>query len=153
MDTLVPDSPDVLTSNAGWNTKRNLDFLRKIISQLQSVGIRTSIFVDTNIENISYAAETGTQRVELYTEPYAENYFENREKAIEPFVIAAELAVKHGLELNAGHDLNLDNLRYFNENISGLSEVSIGHALISDALYLGLENTINLYKRSLRKRG
>lgn len=148
--TLVPDPPDVLTSNSGWQIKKNMKFLKETIRLLKSYGIRTSIFVDTDLENIKYAAETGTDRVELYTEPYAANFITNKLAAIEPFIKAAEQAVKTGLELNAGHDLNLDNLSFFKNNIPGLAEVSIGHALISDALYLGLENTINLYKRALR---
>ncbi|HXK81523.1 MAG TPA: pyridoxine 5'-phosphate synthase [Bacteroidales bacterium] len=148
--TLVPDPPDVLTSNSGWQITKNMKFLKETIRLLKSYGIRTSIFVDTDLENIKYAAETGTDRVELYTEPYAANFITNKLAAIEPFIKAAEQAVKTGLELNAGHDLNLDNLSFFKNNIPGLAEVSIGHALISDALYLGLENTINLYKRALR---
>ena len=147
--TLVPDPPDVLTSNAGWDTKKNLDFLKKIINNFHGYGIRTSIFVDTNLENIKYAKETGTDRVELYTEPYAANYFVNREKAIVDFVKAANYANDLGLELNAGHDLNLDNLNYFISQIPFIKEVSIGHALISDALYLGLENVIQLYLREI----
>lgn len=148
--TLVPDPPDVLTSNSGWQITKNMKFLKETIRLLKSYGIRTSIFVDTDLENIKYAAETGTDRVELYTEPYAANFITNKLAAIEPFIKAAEQAVKTGLELNAGHDLNLDNLSFFKNNIPGLAEVSIGHALISDTLYLGLENTINLYKRALR---
>lgn len=147
--TLVPDPPDALTSNAGWDTVTNKNLLKSIITELKQVGIRTSIFVDTNIENIKGALATGTDRIELYTEPYAANYNINREAAITPFVIAAEKAHKLGLGINAGHDLSLENLRYFAENIPNLKEVSIGHALISDALYLGLENTIQLYKRCL----
>jgi pyridoxine 5-phosphate synthase len=148
--TLVPDSPDVITSNAGWQVRDNMSFLKDIIKRLHSYGIRTSIFVDTDLDNIKYAAESGTDRIELYTEPYVANFKTNREKAIKPFIEAAEKAIECGLGINAGHDLNLDNLTYFNKNIPGLNEVSIGHALISDAIYLGLENTINLYKRALR---
>lgn len=148
--TLVPDPPDALTSNAGWDTIKNKDFLKDVISRFQSVGIRTSIFIETDNELIKNAAETGTDRVELYTEPYAANYSINKEKAIEPFIKAAKTAVSVGLGLNAGHDLNLENLKYFNQNIPGLLEVSIGHALISDALYLGLENTIQMYLRELK---
>src|SRR6056297_846733 len=140
--TLVPDPPDALTSNAGWDTIKHKEFLKKIISRFQAKGIRTSIFVETNIELIKNAKETGTDRVELYTEPYAANFSATRKKAIAPFIKAAEVANNVELGLNAGHDLNLDNLKYFNQNIPGLSEVSIGHALISDALYYGLENTI-----------
>lgn len=147
--TLVPDAENVLTSNAGWNTKRNKEYLQKICKVFKDAGIRVSIFVDPVVEMIQYAAETGCDRVELYTEAYARNYFENREKAIEPYFMAAQEAVKCGLGLNAGHDLNLDNLKYFAETIPGLLEVSIGHALISDALYMGLENTIAAYRREL----
>jgi len=149
--TLVPDPPGAITSNAGWDTKANLLFLKDIVSILREAGIRTSIFVDPNPENIEYAAKTGTDRIELYTEPYARNYPVNPEKAIAPYIIAAETAKASGLEINAGHDLNLDNLRYLSENIPYLAEVSIGHALISDALYYGLENTIQMYKRLLVK--
>ncbi|PVX52347.1 pyridoxine 5'-phosphate synthase [Balneicella halophila] len=148
--TLVPDPPDVLTSNAGWDTVADRDKLKEIISELKKSGIRTSIFVDTQLENIRGALDTGTDRIELYTEPYANEYSTNRDKAIAPFVKAAELANSLGLEINAGHDLNLENLAFFNENIPNLKEVSIGHALISDALYLGLENAIQLYKRCLK---
>jgi pyridoxine 5-phosphate synthase len=148
--TLVPDPPGVLTSNQGWNTIENKEFLVNVIKEFQSNGIRTSIFIETDLENIKHAKDTGTDRVELYTEPYASNYHKNREQAIEPFIKAAETALEVGLELNAGHDLNLDNLHYFSENIPGLKEVSIGHALISDALYYGLENTIQLYLRKLK---
>jgi len=148
--TLVPDPPDALTSNAGWDTINNKQFLKEVISRFHSDGIRTSIFIETNSELIKNAADTGTDRVELYTEPYAANFDQNKERAIASFVMAAEVANKIGLGLNAGHDLNLDNLKYFNQNIPGLLEVSIGHALISDALYLGLENTIQLYLRELK---
>ena len=147
--TLVPDAENVLTSNAGWDTKRNKEYLQKICKVFKDAGIRVSIFVDPVVEMIQYAAETGCDRVELYTEAYARNYFENREKAIEPYFMAAQEAVKCGLGLNAGHDLNLDNLKYFAETIPGLLEVSIGHALICDALYMGLENTIAAYRREL----
>lgn len=148
--TLVPDPPDALTSNAGWNTIENKEFLKKVIAKFQAKGIRTSIFIETDIELIKNAKDTGTDRVELYTEPYAANFSDNSEKAIEPFIRAAEVANKLELGLNAGHDLNLDNLKYFNHNIPGLLEVSIGHALISDALYYGLENTIQMYLRELK---
>jgi pyridoxine 5-phosphate synthase len=147
--TLVPDAPDAITSNAGWDTVKNFDFLKDIVAELQEEGIRVSIFVDTNLKNIEYASLTGTDRVELYTEPYAREYSTNREKAIAPFIEAAQLAKKLGLGLNAGHDLNLHNLRYLHENIPWLDEVSIGHALISDALYFGLEQTIKQYKNQL----
>jgi len=148
--TLVPDSPDVLTSNSGWDTKKNKLFLKKIIAIFKNHGIRTSIFVDTNSENIINAAETGTDRIELYTEPYFVNYNIDKIKAIEPFVKAAQIASKIGLGINAGHDLNLENLRFFKNNIDNLLEVSIGHALICDALYFGMENTIQMYLRSLK---
>jgi pyridoxine 5-phosphate synthase len=148
--TLVPDAHDALTSNAGWDTKTHQDFLKEIVSGFQQAGIRVSIFVDTNPANIEYAAKTGTDRVELYTEPYATMYPENKEKAIAPFVEAAKLARKLGLGLNAGHDLSLENLKYFHTLIPWVDEVSIGHALISDALYFGLENTIKQYKDQLR---
>lgn len=147
--TLVPDPPGVLTSNAGWDTLKNLDFLREVIAEFHSHGIRTSIFIETDARMIEHAAKTGTDRVELYTESYASNYSQGREDAIRDFVVAAEVAGKVGLGLNAGHDLSLENLKYFAENIPGLLEVSIGHALISDALYFGLENTIQMYLRQL----
>ncbi len=143
--TLVPDAPDAITSNSGWPISENLAFLKNVITELKREGIRTSVFIDTDVENIENAVNTGTDRIELYTEPYARYYPENREKAIEPFVKAAERANSVGLAINAGHDLNLDNLKYFHDNIPELSEVSIGHALISDALYFGLEKTIGLY--------
>jgi len=148
--TLVPDPPDALTSNAGWDTIKNKSFLKDIISGFHEKGIRTSIFIDTKPENIMNAPETGTDRIELYTEPYADAFHKNKEQAIEPFVKAANLATECGLGLNAGHDLNLDNLNYFYKNINNLLEVSIGHALISDAIYYGLENTIQMYKRLLK---
>ncbi len=147
--TLVPDAPDVLTSNAGWDTKKHFRFLKDVIYDFHKLGIRTSIFVDTDFDNIKYAKETGTDRVELYTEPYAANYYNNRDSAIADFVKAANYANSIGLELNAGHDLNLDNLNFFISKIPFIKEVSIGHALISDALYFGLENTIQLYLREI----
>jgi pyridoxine 5-phosphate synthase len=147
--TLVPDPPGAITSNAGWDTIKNRSFLTDIIAMLTENGIRSSIFIDTNPDNIETASLTGTNRVELYTEPYAHNFPANPEKAIEPFIKAAILARDSGLDLNAGHDLNLDNLKYFHSNIPWIKEVSIGHALISDALYFGLENTIQMYKREL----
>jgi pyridoxine 5-phosphate synthase len=147
--TLVPDPPDAITSNAGWDTKKNTSLLKEIIAQFQSAHIRTSIFVDPVDEMIEYSKETGTDRVELYTEAYAKNYSANREEAIFHYANAAKVANKLSIGLNAGHDLSLENLQYFNENIPGLLEVSIGHALISDALYYGLENTIQLYLRQL----
>jgi pyridoxine 5-phosphate synthase len=147
--TLVPDPHDAITSNAGWNTLKYRIFLSDIVSTFRKEGIRTSLFVDTDPVNIENAALTGTDRVELYTEPYATGFGLNASEAVEPFIRAAEIARKAGLGLNAGHDLNLDNLRYFHQNIPWIEEVSIGHALISDALYLGLENTIQMYKRQL----
>jgi pyridoxine 5-phosphate synthase len=147
--TLVPDAHDAITSNAGWDTYRNKDLLTDIISTFRKQGIRTSLFVDTNPVNIENAVLTGTDRVELYTEPYASGFGQNRLKAVEPFIRAAEIAREGGLRLNAGHDLNLDNLKYFHQSIPWIDEVSIGHALISDALYLGLENSIQMYKRQL----
>ncbi len=147
--TLVPDPHNAITSNAGWDTLKYNVFLTDIVSTFRNAGIRTSLFVDTNPVNIEYAASTGTDRVELYTEPYAKEFGLNAIDAIGPFIRAAEIAREAGLGLNAGHDLNLDNLRYFSQNIPWLEEVSIGHALISDALYLGLENTIQMYKRQL----
>lgn len=147
--TLVPDPPNALTSNAGWNTIKHIDFLKDVIAEIKSHGVRTSIFIETNEEMIFRAAESGTDRIELYTEPYAANYPHNREEAIAPFIKAAHAANKAGLGLNAGHDLSLENLKFFAENIPHLLEVSIGHALISDALYFGLENTIQLYLREL----
>lgn len=147
--TLVPDPHDAITSNAGWDTLKNRKFLTDIVSTFRKEGIRTSLFVDTNHINIENAALTGTDRIELYTEPYATEFTQNAIEAIAPFINAAEIARTAGLGLNAGHDLNLENLRYFHQNIPWLDEVSIGHALISDALYLGLENTIQMYKRQL----
>lgn len=147
--TLVPDPPHVLTSNAGWDTKKNLDLLTDLSAQFRDLGIRSSIFVDTDLQNIEYAAKSGVDRIELYTGPFAENYTKDPEAAIKNYVTASNLATELGLGINAGHDLSLDNLRFFDEKIVGLMEVSIGHALISDALYYGLENTIQMYKRLL----
>ncbi len=148
--TLVPDPPDAITSNAGWDTIKNQNFLREVIAAFKEDAIRVSIFIDTNCKNIEAAAQTGTDRVELYTEPYAVNYLTDREEAIAPFIAAAECARDLGLELNAGHDLSLENLAYFSSNIPWIKEVSIGHALISDALYYGLEETIKKYKNQLK---
>jgi pyridoxine 5-phosphate synthase len=148
--TLVPDPPGVLTSNAGWDTISNQNFLTEIIAEFHRHRIRTSVFIETDEKMIRNAARTGTDRVELYTESYAKEYPVNRESAIRPFINAAAIASEVGLGLNAGHDLNLDNLKYFHQNIMGLLEVSIGHALICDALYFGLENTIQLYLRQLK---
>ena len=148
--TLVPDPPGALTSSAGWDTVKNMEFLKKTIFGLKSHGIRTSVFIGTNLDFIFAAAKTGTDRIELYTEPYASKYPLDRQEAIEDFIRAAEAANQVGLGINAGHDLSLENLKYFSDNIPGLLEVSIGHALISDALYFGLENTIQMYKRQLK---
>ncbi len=147
--TLVPDKHDAITSNAGWDTLRNRSFLTDIVSTFKREGIRTSLFVDTKPVNIENAATTGADRIELYTEPYASGFSSNAAEAIEPFIKAAVFARDLGMGINAGHDLNLDNLNYFHKNIPWILEVSIGHALISDALYLGLENTIQMYKRQL----
>jgi pyridoxine 5-phosphate synthase len=147
--TLVPDPPEALTSAEGWDTRKNKNFLVEIIKRLKGYGCRTSIFINTDINLIRYAAETGTDRIELYTEPYASGFQSDREKAISPFIKAAIAAKNEGLGINAGHDLSMENLNYFADNIPGLLEVSIGHALISDALYLGLENSIQMYKRLL----
>lgn len=143
--TLVPDPPGVLTSSAGWDTVENLDFLRSIVSQLKEKGIRVSIFVAADPTMVEHAAMAGADRVELYTEPYASTYSQNREEAIRPFIAAAQKAKEMGLGLNAGHDLSLENLAYLCQEIPTIDEVSIGHALIADALYLGLEETIRRY--------
>lgn len=148
--TLVPDESGQITSNHGWNTIAHKDYLSAMIKVFKAAGIRTSIFVDPLIEMVEGAVDTGTDRIELYTQSYAEEYHDNREKAIEPYVSAAEVAINNDLELNAGHDLDLHNLKYFAANIPGLKEVSIGHALISDALYIGFENAIQLYQRQLK---
>lgn len=143
--TLVPDAPDALTSSAGWDTKNNLGKLQELVGKFKEAGIRTSIFVDANPEMVAYAAQTGTDRIELYTEPYASAYVADREAAIAPFVEAANEALRHGLDVNAGHDLSLVNLAFFIERIPFVKEVSIGHQLICDALYLGLEETVKQY--------
>ncbi len=148
--TLVPDDPDQLTSDHGWDTKKHKSFLTDVIGRFKEAGIRTSIFVDPDTEMIEHAVATGTDRVELYTEGYAAGFKTDPEKTIRPFVEAAVKAREVGLELNAGHDLNLDNLHFFAQNIPWVKEVSIGHALIADALYYGLQNTIQLYLRALR---
>ncbi|HPT11750.1 MAG TPA: pyridoxine 5'-phosphate synthase [Bacteroidales bacterium] len=148
--TLVPDAHDAITSNAGWDTVKYQSFLKDIVARLKESGIRSSIFVGTDPRMIEYAALTGADRVELYTEPYASLYHENREVAIAPFLQAAKIARELNLGINAGHDLDLYNLGYLHENIPWLAEVSIGHALIADALYFGLENTIQLYKKELK---
>lgn len=148
--TLVPDAPDQITSNCGWDTKTHQAFLTELMDTFGEAGIRTSIFVGTDLELIEYAAKTGADRVELYTEPYASLYPKNPEAAVAPFIEAAERVHKLGMGLNAGHDLSLVNLKYFHDNILWLDEVSIGHALICDALYLGLKKTIEEYKNCLR---
>ncbi|MFO7873882.1 MAG: pyridoxine 5'-phosphate synthase [Bacteroidales bacterium] len=148
--TLVPDPPDALTSSAGWNTVKYRSLLTDVIAELQAHGIRTSVFMETDPELISKAALVGTDRIELYTEPYAAAYHADRAAAVAPFVAAAGVAHEAGLGLNAGHDLNLDNLSWFAEKVPHLEEVSIGHALIADALYYGLQNTIQLYLRCIQ---
>ena len=148
--TLVPDTPEAITSNAGWKVNEHLDFLKELVEVFKSHQIRTSLFVDTAWDNIENAAKTGVDRVELYTEPYASSFAKNKEDAVEPFVKAASLAQKTGLSVNAGHDLSLENLGYFASRIPWLKEVSIGHALICDALYYGLETTISLYRNCLK---
>ena len=147
--TLVPDAPDQITSNHGWDTVTNFEFLNEVIGVFREAGVRTSVFVDPDAVMVEYAAKAGTDRVELYTEPYASGYKVDREKAIAPYIVAAETANHLGLGLNAGHDLSLENLAFFAERIPHLDEVSIGHALICDALYLGLEETIRRYKECL----
>ena len=149
--TLVPDTEGQLTSDHGWDTIAHKDYLVDTITVFKNAGIRVSIFVDPDIKMVTGAKETGTDRIELYTEAYAKKYTANKEDAIEPYVAAAKKANDLGLGINAGHDLDLHNLKYFSENIPGLLEVSIGHALICDAIYLGLENAVQLYKRQLKK--
>ena len=149
--TLVPDADNAITSNAGWDCEKNLDFLKSVIAEFKNAGIRTSIFLDPNPEMVKFAAETGADRIELYTEAYAKYYTVNKEDAIKDYVETAKEAEKFGLGVNAGHDLSLENLKYFAEKIPNLLEVSIGHALISEALYLGLENTIQAYLKRLAK--
>jgi pyridoxine 5-phosphate synthase len=147
--TLVPDPPDAITSNAGWDTLTHEKFLTEVISTFRQAGIRTSVFIETDAKLIENAAKTGTDRVELYTESYARNYSCDKKVAVLPFSEASLVAKSCGLGLNAGHDLNLNNLKYFADHMTGLLEVSIGHALICDALYYGLENTIQMYLRQL----
>ena len=148
--TLVPDADGQITSNHGWDTVKHAAYLKEMVTMFKSAGIRVSIFVDPVVEMIEAAALTGTDRIELYTEAYAHNYYDNREKAVLPYVAAAHKANELGLGINAGHDLDLHILKYFAQSIPGLLEVSIGHALISDALYLGLENTIQMYLQQLK---
>ena len=147
--TLVPDADNAITSNAGWDCKTHLDILTDIIAEFKNAGIRTSIFLDPDPAIVEYAAKTGTDRIELYTEAYATNYPKDKEAAIKPYYETALKATEFGLGINAGHDLSLDNLKYFADKIPNLLEVSIGHALISEALYLGLENTIQSYLKRL----
>ncbi|WP_026327456.1 pyridoxine 5'-phosphate synthase [Proteiniphilum acetatigenes] len=149
--TLVPDSHDAITSDAGWDTVTHKDFLTDVVNEFQAMGVRTSIFINANPEMVRMASQIGTDRVELYTGPYAEAYRADREKAIAPFIEAATLAKNLGLGVNAGHDLNLENLAYLYQNIPWLKEVSIGHSLISDALYMGLKETIKAYKNCLKE--
>lgn len=149
--TLVPDADDAITSNAGWDCQKHKEYLTEIISTFKKAGIRTSIFLDPNQKMVKHAFETGTDRIELYTEAYAKNYLLDKEKAIKPYIETALKANEYGLGINAGHDLSLENLQYFAQNIPNLLEVSIGHALISEALYLGLENTIQAYLKRLAK--
>ncbi len=148
--TLVPDGPGVITSNAGWDTVRHQDLLKKIVGEIKTKGVRVSLFVDPDIRMVEYAASTGADRIELYTEPYAIQYHQNKDLAIRPYIAAAQAALGLGLGLNAGHDLNLHNLKFLKLSLPSLDEVSIGHALVCDALYLGLENTIQLYLRQLQ---
>ena len=148
--TLVPDKPDAITSNAGWDTIKNESLLMEIISEIKSWGVRVSVFVDPSTRMVEGARKIGADRIELYTEPYASHYHQNREQAIKPYVEAANMAHLAGLGINAGHDLDLHNLNYLKTSIPYLDEVSIGHALICDALYFGLENTIQLYLRELK---
>ena len=147
--TLVPDADNAITSNAGWNCELHLGFLKNVISEFKNAGIRTSIFLDPNPEMVKFAAETGTDRIELYTEAYANHYPKNKEEAIKSYLETAIEAEKFGLGINAGHDLSLENLKYFSDNIPNLLEVSIGHALISEALYMGMENTVQAYLKRL----
>ncbi|MEM6261226.1 MAG: pyridoxine 5'-phosphate synthase [Bacteroidota bacterium] len=149
--TLVPDPPEALTSNAGWDTMKHQHFLMEVVQRLQAVGVRVSIFIETDLDRIGKAAEIGTDRIELYTEPYAQQFPQNPEAAVEPFARSAAFAHELGLGVNAGHDLNLDNLTLFAERVPHLQEVSIGHALVSDALYLGFETTIQRYQQCLGK--
>lgn len=147
--TLVPDAPNVLTSNAGWDTIKHKQFLTDVVARLKQKGMRVSLFMETGLRKIDVAKETGADRIELYTESYAAQYAADKEKAIAPFVVAANHASDIGIGLNAGHDLSLQNLGYFSSNIKNLLEVSIGHALVADALYFGLANVVGMYRREL----
>ncbi|CAL2108510.1 Pyridoxine 5'-phosphate synthase [Tenacibaculum sp. 190524A02b] len=148
--TLVPDGENVLTSNAGWDTISNQSYLQEVIQEFKSAGIRTSIFIDTDLKLIEAAAKTGTDRIELYTEKYATEFEKGNKEAVEPYTKAAMLANELGLGINAGHDLNLENIQFFKQNIPNLAEVSIGHALISESIYLGIENVVNMYLHRLQ---
>ncbi len=147
--TLVPDAIDAITSNAGWDTKTHKNYLREIIHLFKSNNIRTSIFVDPDVDMVSHAKDTGTDRIELYTEDYAKTYFKNRDLAIENYVLASKEAYSLGIGINAGHDLSLENIEFFSQSISNLKEVSIGHALICESLYLGLETVVKSYLSKL----
>lgn len=148
--TLVPDPPDAITSNAGWDTIKNADFLKEIISEIKAQGVRVSVFVDPFPKMVEGAANVGADRIELYTEPFAREFKVSKEVAVKPYIESAKVAHSIGLGINAGHDLDLDNLKFLKQNIPYLDEVSIGHALISDALYFGLENTIQMYLKQLQ---
>ncbi len=148
--TLVPDGPDAITSNTGWDTIKHKKFLTEVIAEIKSMGVRVSVFVDPSVKMVEGAKEVGADRIELYTEPYASHFHQNKEAAIKPYIEAAQVAHSLSLGVNAGHDLDLDNLNFLKKSIPNLDEVSIGHALICDALYLGLENTIQLYLRQLK---
>jgi pyridoxine 5-phosphate synthase len=147
--TLVPDPPEALTSNAGWDTIKHQSFLKEVIAAFHASGIRTSIFIEPDVRLIENAVKTGTDRIELYTEHYAKKYLADRESAVAPYIAASKAAHQCGLGINAGHDLSLENLKYFAQHLPYLDEVSIGHALISDALYFGLENTVQMYLAQL----
>lgn len=149
--TLVPDADDAITSNAGWDTRKHLDFLKEIIAEFKNAGIRTSVFLDPDPELVKYAAESGADRIELYTEAYAKDYLKNKEQAIKAYYDTAVVAGDFGLGINAGHDLSLENIKYFADHIPNLLEVSIGHALVSEALYMGMENTVQAYLKRLAK--
>jgi pyridoxine 5-phosphate synthase len=148
--TLVPDGPDAITSNAGWDTVKNKKFLTEVVSEMKLMGVRVSVFVDPSTKMVEGAKEIGADRIELYTEPYAAHFHKNKEAAVKPYVEAAQLAYSLKLGVNAGHDLDLQNLKFLKQSLIHLDEVSIGHALICDALYFGLENTIQLYLRQLK---
>lgn len=148
--TLVPDSPQQLTSDHGWDTVTHQDFLKEVVHEIKAAGVRVSLFIDPVQTRIEYAQKTGADRIEFYTGPYAEAFYTNKEEAVREFAKAATWCREHGLGINAGHDLNLDNLAFFKQQVPGLLEVSIGHALVRDCLYFGLQNTIQLYLRQLQ---